>query len=95
MLQVASGQRDELMLYGDDYPTPDGTCVRDYIHVADLAAAHLLALDAIQPGRHEVTTSATVTATACARSSTPPAKSPATPSRSSWRRAAPATPPPP
>jgi UDP-glucose 4-epimerase len=54
VLQVAAGQRDELMLYGDDYPTPDGTCVRDYIHVADLAAAHLLALDALRPGRHEI-----------------------------------------
>ena len=54
VLQVASGQRDELMMYGDDYPTPDGTCVRDYIHVADLATAHLLALGAITPGRHEV-----------------------------------------
>jgi UDP-glucose 4-epimerase len=54
VLQVAGGQRDELMLYGDDYPTPDGTCIRDYIHVADLAAAHLLAVEAIQPGRHEV-----------------------------------------
>ena len=42
------------MLYGDDYPTPDGTCVRDYIHVADLATAHLLALDAIKPSRHEI-----------------------------------------
>jgi UDP-glucose 4-epimerase len=54
VLQVASGQRDELMVYGDDYPTPDGTCVRDYIHVADLAAAHLQALSAITPGRHQV-----------------------------------------
>jgi len=54
VLQVAGGQREELMLYGDDYPTPDGTCVRDYIHVADLSAAHLLALDAIQPGRYEI-----------------------------------------
>ena len=54
VLQVAGGKRDELMMYGDDYPTPDGTCVRDYIHVADLATAHLLALGAIKPGRHEV-----------------------------------------
>ncbi len=54
VLQVAAGQRDELMLYGDDYPTPDGTCVRDYIHVADLATAHLLALESLKPGRHEI-----------------------------------------
>jgi UDP-glucose 4-epimerase len=54
VLQVAGGKRDQLMLYGDDYPTPDGTCVRDYIHVADLATAHLLALEAVTQGRHEV-----------------------------------------
>ena len=41
-------------IYGDDYQTPDGTCVRDYIHVADLARAHLLALDACTPGQHRV-----------------------------------------
>lgn len=52
-LQVAGGQRNELVLYGDDYPTPDGTGVRDFIHVADLATAHLLALQSITPGRHE------------------------------------------
>jgi UDP-glucose 4-epimerase len=44
VLQVAAGLRDEVTVFGDDYPTPDGTCVRDYIHVADLARAHVLAL---------------------------------------------------
>jgi UDP-glucose 4-epimerase len=43
-----------LKLFGTDYPTPDGTCIRDYIHVSDLADAHLLALDACRPGRHQV-----------------------------------------
>ncbi|MER7518991.1 UDP-glucose 4-epimerase GalE [Streptomyces sp. NPDC126499] len=52
VLQVALGKREAINVYGDDYPTPDGTCVRDYIHVADLAEAHLLALDAMTPGEH-------------------------------------------
>ncbi len=46
-LQVAAGKREFVEVYGDDYPTPDGTCVRDYIHVIDLARAHILALKAI------------------------------------------------
>ncbi|MEU2184630.1 UDP-glucose 4-epimerase GalE [Streptomyces thermolilacinus] len=54
VLQVALGRRESISVYGDDYPTPDGTCVRDYIHVADLAEAHLLALDAVTPGEHLV-----------------------------------------
>lgn len=53
-LQVVAGTRPALSIYGDDYPTPDGTCVRDYIHVADLAQAHLLALDQPAPGEHLV-----------------------------------------
>ncbi|MGW1166443.1 UDP-glucose 4-epimerase GalE [Streptomyces sp. NPDC002550] len=52
VLQVAQGRREAISVYGDDYPTPDGTCVRDYIHVADLAEAHLLALTAATPGEH-------------------------------------------
>lgn len=54
VLQVAAGLRESVQVYGEDWPTPDGTCVRDYIHVDDLAAAHLLALDQAVPGRHAV-----------------------------------------
>ncbi|MGW1626490.1 UDP-glucose 4-epimerase GalE [Streptomyces sp. NPDC002172] len=52
VLQVAQGRREAISVFGDDYPTPDGTCIRDYIHVADLADAHLLALTAARPGEH-------------------------------------------
>ncbi len=47
VLQVALGQREHIAIYGTDYPTPDGTCIRDYIHVTDLARAHVLALEAL------------------------------------------------
>nr|ALS90165.1 galE: UDP-glucose [uncultured bacterium] len=50
ILQVAAGKRPHVEIYGDDYPTPDGTCVRDYIHVVDLARAHILALDILDKG---------------------------------------------
>jgi UDP-glucose 4-epimerase len=48
------GAAEPVPIYGDDYPTPDGTCVRDYIHVTDLARAHLLALGACTPGQHRI-----------------------------------------
>ncbi|MCS7178267.1 MAG: UDP-glucose 4-epimerase GalE [Anaerolineae bacterium] len=50
VLQVALGLRDKIIIYGDDYPTRDGTCIRDYIHVTDLAQAHILALEALDRG---------------------------------------------
>jgi len=50
-LQVALGQRSEITVFGDDYPTPDGTCIRDYVHVDDLADAHLRALDRLVDGQ--------------------------------------------
>jgi UDP-glucose 4-epimerase len=54
ILSVALTGAGEVAMFGDDYPTPDGTCVRDYIHVADLAQAHLLALSACAPGEHKI-----------------------------------------
>jgi len=51
ILEVALGRRPRLEIFGTDYPTPDGTCVRDYIHVDDLAEAHLLALEQLAPGK--------------------------------------------
>lgn len=51
VLQVALGQRERVTIFGNDYDTPDGTCVRDYIHVLDLATAHILALKALADGR--------------------------------------------
>lgn len=54
LLTVAAGESGQARIFGTDYPTPDGTAVRDYIHVIDLARAHLLALKAAEPGTHQV-----------------------------------------
>lgn len=50
VLDVALGKREKISIFGTDWPTPDGTCIRDYVHVTDLAEAHLLALDALESG---------------------------------------------
>ena len=50
ILQVPLGQRDCVTVFGDDYPTPDGTCIRDYVYIEDLAQAHLMALDYLAKG---------------------------------------------
>lgn len=50
VLQVALGQRQHVTIFGDDYPTPDGTCIRDYIHVEDLCSAHVAALERLEQG---------------------------------------------
>lgn len=55
VLRAALGDRDKVMIFGDDYPTPDGTCIRDYIHVLDLADAHLRALALLQGGGESFT----------------------------------------
>src|SRR4029450_9087477 len=51
IIQAAMGRRPHTEVFGTDYPTPDGTCIRDYIHVDDLADAHLLALERLEPGK--------------------------------------------
>ena len=58
LLQVAAGKREKAMLFGDDYDTPDGTCIRDYIHVLDLAQAHEKALFAPRSGHYNLGTGA-------------------------------------
>ena len=55
ILEVAAGKREKISIFGDDYPTADGTCIRDYIHVSDLARAHILALDKIMAENESVT----------------------------------------
>lgn len=53
---TALGVREKMMIFGEDYPTPDGTCIRDYIHVQDLADAHVLAVEALHAGQHGAAT---------------------------------------
>jgi UDP-glucose 4-epimerase len=54
VLRAAQGLQDEVKVFGTDYPTPDGTAVRDYIHIEDLASAHVLALEHARPGEHRI-----------------------------------------
>jgi UDP-glucose 4-epimerase len=54
VLQAAAGRRASVAIFGTDYPTPDGSAVRDYVHVEDLGRAHILALDKAVPGRHDI-----------------------------------------
>lgn len=54
VLEVPLGKRTNIKLFGDDYPTEDGSCIRDYVHIDDLASAHLLAIEATTPDTHEV-----------------------------------------
>ena len=56
VLKVALGQKEHVEIYGTDYPTPDGTCIRDYIHILDLAQAHMLALSAPQSAKYNLGT---------------------------------------
>ena len=53
-LQAALGQRDHLSIHGTDYPTPDGTCIRDYVHVEDLIDAHVTVMAALKPSEHRI-----------------------------------------
>jgi UDP-glucose 4-epimerase len=89
VLKVAVGEHDAVRIFGTDYPTPDGTAVRDYIHVDDLARAHLLALERAST---RSSTWATAPVSRSARSSMPPASSPAARSRRWSRRAGRGTP---
>ena len=50
VLQTILGQHEKIVVFGTDYPTPDGTCIRDYVHVEDLCAAHIAAMNALRPG---------------------------------------------
>jgi UDP-glucose 4-epimerase len=54
ILQAAAGRREHFSIFGTDYPTPDGTAIRDYIHIEDLAEAHLLGILAAEPGKHAI-----------------------------------------
>jgi UDP-glucose 4-epimerase len=54
LLEAAQGKREKAYIFGDDYPTPDGTCIRDYVHVSDLVDAHAVVMDALKPGDQRI-----------------------------------------
>ena len=88
-VEAATGQRAKVDVFGTDYPTPDGSCIRDFIHVSDLAQAHRAALSYLRGGGTWVTwTAAMATVTRCCRPSKPCGTSPDATSRSNMPRAA-------
>ena len=82
VLQAAAGTLPHATIYGDDFDTPDGTCVRDYLHVSDIAAAHVAAIEKSGRARPSRSTWAWVAAPASRRSSRPPSAPPGARSRS-------------
>ena len=93
VLQVAVGRRPKVMIYGNDYPTRDGTCERDYIHTTDLAQAHQLAVEAIEPGEGRAYNVGTGAGARSSRCCGPARRRSAGRSRTSSPADAPATPP--
>ena len=91
LLLTAMGLRPKVTVFGTDYPTPDGTCIRDYIHVEDLCAAHIVAMEAQRPAMPGSTTLGSAAAIRSAKCLTRPAGSRAWRFRSSMALAAPAT----
>jgi UDP-glucose 4-epimerase len=67
IINAALGKRDSVSIFGTDYPTPDGTCIRDYIHVEDLCAAHIVALQTLQPAKASSIISVSGGATPCGK----------------------------
>jgi UDP-glucose 4-epimerase len=90
VLQAAAGTRASVAIFGTDYPTPDGTAIRDYIHVEDLGRAHILALEKAQPGRHDIYNLGSAHGYSVREVIETPARSPASTSSPARSRAGPA-----